>query len=294
MTLPAASEKDALLKLLASWSADAKARRDAHRNAGNRLRRWHYLLGVPALVLSALVAMLVFATLQRVLPVEVTMVVGAVSVCAAVLTACQTFLRCSDRAEQHRQVSAEYEGIANRAELLCAMYQSTPADDARLMNSLRDACTAAQEQMASLATRRPEVSERDQAPRREALAPAIERPIERSVPAPIPAAAFASVLPTGGLEAAPSIPAPARLPTPTLPPVRAPQPHGSVRPPPSMPPEPSAASVSSSMPPAVERRERRTSQRPPPLPSTDDEGTAPRGSREIAAQEFSSSRVRGS
>ena len=200
MTLSAVSEKDALLKLLASWSADAKARRDAHRNASIRLRRWHFLLGVPALVLSALVAMLVFATLQRVLPVEVTMAVGAVSVCAAVLTACQTFLRCSDRAEQHRQVSAEYEGIANRAELLCAMYQSTPADDARLMNSLRDACTAAQEQMASLATRRPEVSERDQALRAEGPAPAIERPIERPATAPVTAASSPSVPQAGAAE----------------------------------------------------------------------------------------------
>jgi hypothetical protein len=264
------SEKDALLKVLASWSADAKARRDAHLSTSIRLRRWHFLLGVPALVLSAFVAMVVFATMQRAIPVEATMAVGAVSVCAAVLTACQTFLHCSDRAEQHRQVSAEYEGIVNRAELLCAMYQSMPVEDDRL-NALRKECTATQEQMASLASRRPEVSERDRTRHPEGPAPAVERPIERlaTAPVPVPAAAPSSIPATGGLEPAPAIPPPARLPLGTLPPVRAPQPHGSVRPSPSMSPELSASSVSSSIPPDVERRERRASHRPPPLPSTD-------------------------
>jgi hypothetical protein len=260
------SEKDALLKLLASWSADAKGRRDAHRNAGIRLRRWHFLLGVPALVLSAFVGVAVFATMQRAIPVEAMMAVGAASVCAAVLTACQTFLRCSDRAEQHRQVSAEYEGIANRAELLCAMYESTPADDDRL-RALREACTAAQERMASLASRRPEVSEGDQALRREGPALAVERPTERTATAAVPvlAAAPSSVPSTGGYEVTPSIPPPARLPLGTLPPVRAPQPHGSVRPMSSVPPELSASSASSSIPPDVEGRERRASHRPPPV-----------------------------
>jgi hypothetical protein len=292
MTISAASEKDALLKLLASWGADAKARHDAHRNANIRLRRWHFLLGVPALVLSALVAIVVFATTQRALPVEAMMVIGAVGVCAAVLTACQTFLRCSDRAEQHRQVSAEYEGIANRCELLCAMYQSIPADDDR-MNGLRDACTAAQETMASLASRRPEVSERDQM-RRDVPTPAIEKPVERAATVPVHASSASSASQTGGPETAPSLPPPARVPLGTLPPVRAPQPHGSVRPPASIPPEAHASSASSSMPPAVERRDRRTSQRPPPLPATSDEGDSSRGHRDVAAPEFSSSRVRGS
>jgi hypothetical protein len=258
VTVPAPSEKDALLKLLAGWSGYARAHRDAHRDASIHLRRWHFLLGVPALVLSALVGMVVFATMQRGAPVELAMAVGAVSVCAAVLTACLTFLRCSDRAEQHRQVSAEYEGIANRADLLCAIHQSTPADDERL-SALREACTAAVEQMASVATRRPEVSAGDKAPRPEVPGvPAIERPFERLAVAPARALAQgpASVLPASTEEPSPSLPPPARLPAVTPPPVRSPQPHGSVRP--------------SSTPPAVEWRERGASYRLPSLTSSDD------------------------
>jgi hypothetical protein len=234
-------EKDALLRLLAGWSGYAKAHRDAHRDASIHLRRWHYLLGVPALVLSALVGMVVFATMQRGVPVEVTTAVGAVSVCAAVLTACLTFLRCSDRAEQHRQVSAEYEGIANRADLLCAIHQSSPADEERL-GALREACTAAVQQMASVATRRPEVPAGDKGPRPELPSvPAIERPIERLAVPPAPALA------QGPASVPPAV---------TLPPVRSPQPHGSARPSPT--------------PSGLEWRERRASYRPPSLSSSND------------------------
>jgi hypothetical protein len=269
VTASTPSEKDALLRLLAGWSGYARAHRDAHRDASIGLRRWHYLLGVPALVLSALVGMVVFATMQRGVPVEVTTAVGAVSVCAAVLTACLTFLRCSDRAEQHRQVSAEYEGIANRADLLFAIHQSTPANDERI-SALREACTAALEQMASLATRRPEVPATDAEPRLELRsAPAIERPIERLVvpPAPAPAQGPASVPPASvpptssvppasGEEPSQPLPPPARLPIVTLPPVRSPQPHGSARPSPT--------------PPEVDSRERRGSYRLRPLSSSND------------------------
>jgi hypothetical protein len=210
MATPTASEKDALLALLATWCTKAKEHRDAHENASLRLRRWHYIFGVPAIVLSSLVAVAVFATLQRPVSTGVAVGVGVLSVAAAVLAACQTLLRSSDRAEAHRLASAEYEGLADRAELAYALGQSGPVDEDRLQK-LREACGEVQAQMARLATKRPELAVRDRSPRVQA----------KSAPAP-------SSLPPLATSSVPaSIPPPARVPLGTLPPVRAPQPHAS-------------------------------------------------------------------
>jgi hypothetical protein len=240
------SEKDALLGLLAGWCAKAKEYRDAHENARIRLRRWHYLLGVPAIVLSAGVAMAVFATLQRAVPVEVSVGVGALSVGAAILAACQTFLRCSDRAEAHRHASSDYEGVADHAELTAALYGSGALEEGRLQE-LRDACADLQKQMAQLATQRPEVSERDRRPRALPQQPAVA--VVRAEEAKVPAATSAPPVTTSSPPPATASIPPPRMPLGTLPPVRAPQPRSP-----------------SSIPPPVERWEKRpSSQAPPPL-----------------------------
>jgi hypothetical protein len=270
------SEKDALLGLLAGWCAKAKEFRDAHENARIRLRRWHYLLGVPAIVLSSAVAMTVFATMQRSVSTEIAVIVGVLSVGAAILAACQTFLRVSDRAEAHRQAVAEYERIADRAELGAALYGSGSLEEGRL-EELREACRDVQEQIARVASTRPELGEGDR--RSRARLPAADTAIlpPRDASAPHETAVrkggtAASTPPPGGRgddgqrQPAPSslpppvasstpgsIPPPARLPLGTLPPVRAPQPRGQ-----------------SSAPPPVDRYERRSSQ----APAAPEEGTA--------------------
>jgi hypothetical protein len=245
MGAPPVSEKDALLGLLASWCAKAKEYRDAHENARSRLRRWHYLLGVPAIVLSSAVAMAVFATLERPVSTPVAVGVGILSVGAAILAACQTFLRCSDRAEAHRQAASEYERIVDRAELAAALYGSDALEEGRLQE-LRDACRDVSDQMARVATTRPELAERDRRPpapqagKDVAVLPprGASEPSPRTAAPPQPVVAARaedarrpspSSLPPAGASSSPppSIPPPARLPLGTLPPVRAPQPHSS-------------------------------------------------------------------
>jgi hypothetical protein len=266
----AANEKDALLTLLGKWCVKAKGYRDAHHNASVRLRRWHFVLGVPAIVLSSVVAMFVFATLQKTLSWGVAMAVGVVSVGAAILAACQTFLRCSDRAEAHRQASAEYEGLAERAELVWAMYATAPFEEERL-KKLRDACSEVQTAMASLATKRPEFAERDRAqPASGVVAPVVGGVAPVAPPkAPVSSAdelrsqsSSSSVQPPAGPRSSISIPPPARLPMATLPPARAPQPH------------PPAARTSSAPPPPVERWERRAVFTPGPTMPGEAEGAS--------------------
>jgi hypothetical protein len=256
MTTAGGDERDALLGLLASWGAKASEHRDAHANASVRLRRWHYMLGVPAIVLSSIVAMTVFATLQRSVSTEVAVGVGVLSVCAAILAACQTFLHCSDRAEAHRQASADYEGLAEKAALVSALYKTGTLEEDRL-HKLREACSEVQTLMAQLATKRPEVSERDRRAKAAAVlassVPSILPPAEpklqvsSSLPPPAASAAFGSVPPAAKLP-------PASLPPATLPPLRPPpQASSSSRPLAASADASGRRMVSSVPPPPVER-----------------------------------------
>jgi hypothetical protein len=150
-------ERDALLTLVRKWCQKAKGYRDAHYNASVRLRRWHFVIGVPAIALSAIVGTTVFATLEKQVSFWVVIVVGTISVFAAVLAALQTFLRFPERAEAHRRASAEYENLAQRAELLVAT-NAFVTPDTENMAALRGACHELQPALASLAEKTPELS----------------------------------------------------------------------------------------------------------------------------------------
>ncbi len=253
MTAAGGDERDALLGLLASWGAKACEYRDAHANASVRLRRWHYSFGVPAIVLSSIVAMSVFATLQRSVSSPVAVGVGVLSVCAAILAACQTFLHCSDRAEAHRQASADYEGLAEKAALVSALYKTGTLEEDRLQK-LREACSQVQTLMAQLATKRPQVSERD----RRTKAPGAV-----SVPAPVLPAepkvqVSSSLRPPAMSTPSVSVPPAAKLPPATLPPLRPPPQSSSTRPLAASPDASGKRTISSSSvpPPPVERDQR--------------------------------------
>lgn len=95
--------------------------REAHYAASVRMRRNHYRIGIPAVVLSAVVGTTVFGALEHTLHLGIRIAVGAVSVGVAVLTAIQTFLRFGERAEAHRVASAKYESLSNEIRLLMAV-----------------------------------------------------------------------------------------------------------------------------------------------------------------------------
>ena len=87
----------------------------------DRMRRRHLLLGIPVVVLTTLVGTSAFASLSKahgdsitflgVDPDVVLLVVGTISVLAAVLSSLQTFLRYATRAEGHRIAALRYETL---------------------------------------------------------------------------------------------------------------------------------------------------------------------------------------
>ena len=102
------------------WQAKARVYRDSHYRESKRLARLHYWLGIPAVVLSAIVGTTVFAALQRSVGQGVQITVGAISVLTAIVTSIQTFTRFSERAESHRTASAGYDMLLRDIELLVA------------------------------------------------------------------------------------------------------------------------------------------------------------------------------
>ncbi|HYQ41906.1 MAG TPA: SLATT domain-containing protein [Polyangiaceae bacterium] len=103
-------------ELLEKWNGKAKGYRDLHYAASVRLRRMHYIIGIPTIALTALVGTAVFATLEKTVELWVRIALGFVSVMAATLAALQTFLRFSERAEIHRQASVGYDAVTREIE----------------------------------------------------------------------------------------------------------------------------------------------------------------------------------
>jgi len=101
-------------RLLRDWHNRASAASEAHYRLANRCRRRNVALGVPVVVFSTIVGTSLFATLNDAnVSSRARLVIGAVSVAAAVLAALQTFLRFAERAERH-VVAADWYAAVRR------------------------------------------------------------------------------------------------------------------------------------------------------------------------------------
>ncbi|MDP8991794.1 MAG: SLATT domain-containing protein [Actinomycetota bacterium] len=112
--------------LLREWRNRTAAAGAAHYVLASRLRKRNLWVGVPAVVFSSVVGTSLFATLSR---QEVNrwlrVVIGTVSVAAAVLAALQTFFRFPERAERHVLAADWYSALRRQLDVLIAL----PADE---------------------------------------------------------------------------------------------------------------------------------------------------------------------
>jgi hypothetical protein len=109
--------------LLAEWGRRAKAAQHAHYLLASQLRRRNLWLGIPTVIISAIVGTSLFATMsqEEALPVPLRIIVGMLSVAVAVLAALQTFLRFAERAERHVAAGDWFASIAREVEELLAL-----------------------------------------------------------------------------------------------------------------------------------------------------------------------------
>jgi hypothetical protein len=129
-----------VLALLNDWYGRAAASAETHYVIAGRLGKFNVFLGIPVVVLSTFVGTSVFATLQDNVSINLRIVVGVISVCAAVLASLQTFLRFSERAEKHRAAAEQWAAVRRELSEMLALhpdYLATRGDPKQYLDDVR-------------------------------------------------------------------------------------------------------------------------------------------------------------
>jgi hypothetical protein len=141
-------------KLITGWFERARDCQLTHDECCNRLSRWHYLLGIPIIVLTTATAAAIFYSLGRPeLGDPIKMGIGVAAGAAALLACLQTFLGLSRRADQHKIAGSRYDALRRSLEILKTFSPSDPME-------LRHAITDIQRQMDRLTETAPPVPTR--------------------------------------------------------------------------------------------------------------------------------------
>jgi hypothetical protein len=130
-------------ELLDRWLERARVALSAYNDITTRTVGAERRLGIPAVVLSALVATGVFATLEKDPSLTWRIATGAVAVAASTLTALQTFLRHAERAEQYREAARSYGRLRRRIESAMLFPPTTQRATQKLLEELSEALAEA-------------------------------------------------------------------------------------------------------------------------------------------------------
>lgn len=130
---PPVTENELLLK----WIRRARESQKSHYDMADLLAARNRGFGIGVTALSAVVGTTVFLSLVVSADSALgRLVVGLVSIAAAVSAALQTFLRYAERAEAHRAAGARYGAVRRRLE---AIYAGDPgARDGRYISEVRE------------------------------------------------------------------------------------------------------------------------------------------------------------
>ena len=126
--------------LLEEWAVRVTAAQHAHYYLMTRLRRRTLWMGIPVVVLTALVGTSLFATLSSStnrVPAALRVTIGAVSVLASVLAALQTFLKFSERAEKHGLVADWFSAVRRDIDQMRATPEQDRGDPHEVLNDVR-------------------------------------------------------------------------------------------------------------------------------------------------------------
>jgi hypothetical protein len=117
--------------LLEDWHLRATAAQFGHQTRAEQTRTWSIQLGLPVVILTTLVGTSAFATFNDTTSNRAKVLVGTVSILAAVLAGIQTFLGYSQVAERHRIAATRYATLRRRIEVAITRH------DASLVDSIR-------------------------------------------------------------------------------------------------------------------------------------------------------------
>lgn len=154
-----------VLSLLDDWHDRAALSQEAHYAIATRLTKYNIWFGVPVVAFATFVGTSVFATLQKDVGTSLRILVGSVSVLAAVLASLQTFLRFQERAEKHRAAAEHWAAIRREIDEMLALhpeYLAERSDPKAYIDDLR-------RRMDEVSAQSPEIGERDLTNARRAL-----------------------------------------------------------------------------------------------------------------------------
>jgi hypothetical protein len=124
--------------VMGAWYRRARESQFAHYDASARYSALARRLGVPTVLLSAAAGTTLFATLQEhSAPPRLRLVVGLVSLLAAILAALQTFLGFAERADKHRAAASAYGAIRRAIEQYQALPPTSRAGAESAMETVR-------------------------------------------------------------------------------------------------------------------------------------------------------------
>jgi hypothetical protein len=126
-------------ELLRGWLLHAHKCRDRHDLASRRNDTYRYWLGVPAIILAALVGTSVFVSLESTPNNNIKIVLGLASISSAVLASLQTFFDFGSHAESHRTAGVKYKAVIRELEqVLTQPLDQLPPEKDTLFNDLRE------------------------------------------------------------------------------------------------------------------------------------------------------------
>lgn len=107
------------VSVLDEWKQRISRSHRAHKMAAAFYEAWSRRLGIIATVLSAVVGTTVFSTLQEAsLPVAIKIILGLLSVAAAVFATLQTYLKLPEIAQNHSKAATDFGDLRRRVERL--------------------------------------------------------------------------------------------------------------------------------------------------------------------------------
>ena len=132
-------------QLASDWGKRAVAAQHAHYYLAARLKKQNLALGIPVVIFTTVVGTSLFASMAstasesaaKSFPGWARMLIGTISILAAVLAAIQTFLRFAERSERHAQAADWYASIRREIEELLALPASKRGDPKKVLDALR-------------------------------------------------------------------------------------------------------------------------------------------------------------
>ena len=118
-------------QLLDDWHLRATAAQFGHQAQAEETRRKSIWLGLPVVIMTTLVGTSAFATFNEDSGPEAKILVGVISIAAAVLASIQTFLGYSQVAERHRIAATRYANARRTIEVALTRHDASAVDTIR-------------------------------------------------------------------------------------------------------------------------------------------------------------------